>query len=82
MKISRIIVKDFQQFKLLDLDLTPIVAAQFRPEERVILDFDQAYHVRAKRGVSPVGDDPNDVLEKDFEVRSIDGAGMIAADGS
>ena len=52
---------------------SPIVAAQFRPEERVILEFDPTYHVRAKRGVTPVGDDPNDVLEKDFEVRSIYG---------
>ncbi|MCU0875387.1 MAG: AAA family ATPase, partial [Pirellulaceae bacterium] len=53
---------------------SPIVAAQFRPEERVILEFDETYHVRAKKGVSPVGDDPNDVLEKDFEVRSIYGS--------
>ena len=52
---------------------SPIVAAQFRPEERFILEFDENYHVRARRGVTPVGDDPNDVLEKDFEVRSIYG---------
>jgi hypothetical protein len=52
---------------------SPIVAAQFRPEERIVLEFDETYHVRARRGVTPVGDDPNDVLEKDFEVRSIYG---------
>jgi energy-coupling factor transporter ATP-binding protein EcfA2 len=52
---------------------SPIVAVQFRPEERVILEFDETYHVRAKRGVTPLGDDPNDVLAKDFEVRSIYG---------
>ncbi len=51
----------------------PIIAAQFRPEERVILEFDDSYHVTARRGITPVGDDPNDVLAKDFDVRSIYG---------
>ncbi len=51
----------------------PIIAAQFRPEERVILEFDDSYHVKPRRGVTPEGDDPNDVLAKDFDVRSIYG---------
>lgn len=51
----------------------PIVAAQFRPEERFILSFDDDYNVKVTQGVSPEGDDPNDVLRKDFEVRSIYG---------
>lgn len=50
---------------------SPIIAAQFRPEERVLLDFDDTYQVRARHGWAPVGDDPNDMLLKDFEVRSI-----------
>lgn len=52
---------------------SPIIAAQFRPEERIILDFDESFHVQARRGITPLGDDPNDILEKDFEVRSIYG---------
>ncbi|MEO8165714.1 MAG: AAA family ATPase, partial [Betaproteobacteria bacterium] len=52
---------------------SPIIAAQFRPEERVILDFDDSAHVVAHRGVTPIGDDPNDLLSKDFEVRSLYG---------
>ncbi len=51
----------------------PIIAAQFRPEERVILEFDSHGHVTPHRGVTPVGDDPNDLLKKDFEVRSLYG---------
>ncbi|MCA9118757.1 MAG: AAA family ATPase [Planctomycetaceae bacterium] len=52
---------------------SPIIAAQFRPEERVILDFDDAAYVVPHRGVTPIGDDPNDMLNKDFEVRSLYG---------
>jgi energy-coupling factor transporter ATP-binding protein EcfA2 len=56
----------------------PIVAAQFCPHERVILEFDEQYHVKPRRGVTPVGDDPNDVLAKDFDVRSIYGREGLA----
>lgn len=52
---------------------SPIVAAQFRPEERVLLDFDENGFVIAERGHAPTGDDPNDVLRKDFQVKSIYG---------
>ena len=51
----------------------PIVAAQFRPEERFILDFDDNSHITVRKGVTPEGDDPNDLLEKDFEVRNLYG---------
>lgn len=50
---------------------SPIVAAQFKPEERVILEFDENRFVKARRGVAPEGDDPNDLLSQDFHVRSI-----------
>jgi predicted ATP-dependent endonuclease of OLD family len=50
---------------------SPIIAAQFRPEERIILEFDDEGGVTARRGNSPEGDDPNDVLKKDFAVRSL-----------
>jgi len=50
---------------------SPIVAAQFRPEERIILDFDDMGAVNWRRGVSPEGDDPNDLLMHDFAIRSL-----------
>lgn len=50
---------------------SPIVAAQFRPEERVILNFGDDGKVTARRGVSPEGDDPNDILRQDFGVDSL-----------
>lgn len=51
----------------------PIIAAQFKPEERFILDFDEEHKVTVRRGITPEGDDPNDILEKDFSVRSLYG---------
>jgi energy-coupling factor transporter ATP-binding protein EcfA2 len=50
---------------------SPIIAAQFKPEERIILDFDDDGGIVARRGTTPEGDDPNDVLKKDFEIRSL-----------
>lgn len=50
---------------------SPIVAAQFKPEERVILEFDENRFVTASRGSAPEGDDPNDLLQRDFHVRSV-----------
>jgi predicted ATP-dependent endonuclease of OLD family len=51
----------------------PIVAAQFEPYERVILDWNGDGSVSAKRGYSPIGDDPNDVLSNDFELPNLMG---------
>jgi hypothetical protein len=53
---------------------SPIVAAQFKPEERFILEFDPDLGIKVRRGVTPEGDDPNDVLLKDFAVRTLYGA--------
>lgn len=52
---------------------SPIVAAQFKPEERFILEFDPDLGIKVRRGVTPEGDDPNDVLLKDFAVRTLYG---------
>jgi hypothetical protein len=52
---------------------SPIIAGQFEPYERFHLDFDDRGYVTASRGVSPAGDDPNDLLYRDFQVRSIYG---------
>lgn len=49
----------------------PIIAAQFEPYERFILEFDEQGAVHAKRGTTPVGDDPNDLLMQDFGVRNL-----------
>lgn len=50
---------------------SPIIAAQFEPYERIILDFDANGLIVSHRGKMPAGDDPNDILIKDFGVRSI-----------
>lgn len=51
----------------------PIIAAQFQPHERIVLDWDEKGTVIAHKGVAPIGDDPNDLLKKDFQVRSLMG---------
>jgi len=50
-----------------------IVAAQFKPSERIRLRFDDEGTVSWHRGISPEGDDPNDVLWQDFGVRNLYG---------
>lgn len=52
---------------------SPIIAAQFEPHERIILDWDAAGGVIAQKGKAPVGDDPNDVLHQDFGLDSLMG---------
>ncbi|OXB07505.1 AAA family ATPase [Flavobacterium pectinovorum] len=47
---------------------SPFVAASFEPEERFILYFDEDGKVAVRRGSSPIGDDPNDMLKNDFGV--------------
>ncbi len=51
----------------------PIIAAQFEPYERIILEWNGDGTVRTRRGYSPIGDDPNDLLRKDFAVASLMG---------
>jgi AAA ATPase domain len=51
----------------------PIIAAQFEPYERIILEWNDDGTVRTRRGYSPIGDDPNDLLKKDFAVASLMG---------
>jgi predicted ATP-dependent endonuclease of OLD family len=50
---------------------SPIIAAQFHPDERIILEFNDQGKVEARKGVSPEGDDPNDVLLQDFGLENI-----------
>ncbi|WP_395058996.1 AAA family ATPase [Flavobacterium sp.] len=47
---------------------SPFIAASFEPEERFILYFDKEGKVAVRRGSSPIGDDPNDLLKNDFGV--------------
>lgn len=47
---------------------SPFIAAAFDPEERFILYFDEQGEVAVRRGESPKGDDPNDMLRNDFNV--------------
>lgn len=50
---------------------SPIIATQFEPEERIILEFNEDGNVTAHKGISPTGDDPNDILKNDFTVRNV-----------
>ncbi len=47
---------------------SPFIAAAFEPEERFILYFNEDGNVAVRRGESPIGDDPNDMLRNDFNV--------------
>ena len=47
---------------------SPFIAAAFEPEERFVLYFKEDGHVDVRRGTSPIGDDPNDILRNDFNV--------------
>ena len=51
----------------------PIIAAQFQPYERIILDWNEDGSVSVHKGISPVGDDPNDILTNDFELTDLMG---------
>lgn len=47
---------------------SPFIASSFEPDERFILYFDENGKVTVRRGSSPIGDDPNDMLKNDFGV--------------
>ena len=49
----------------------PIIAAQFEPYERIVLEWNEQGYVDAHKGTAPAGDDPNDVLMKDFKLRNL-----------
>ncbi|HMR90324.1 MAG TPA: AAA family ATPase [Saprospiraceae bacterium] len=51
----------------------PIVAAQFEPWERIILEWKTDGTVKAQKGRTPVGDDPNDILKNDFGLQNLMG---------
>ncbi|MGC4038406.1 MAG: AAA family ATPase [Chitinophagaceae bacterium] len=47
---------------------SPFIASAFEPEERFVLYFSDDGIVKARNGLSPIGDDPNDILKNDFQV--------------
>ena len=51
----------------------PIIAAQFKPYERIILEWKEDGTVKANKGITPEGDDPNDILKKDFGLHQLMG---------
>jgi hypothetical protein len=55
---------------------SPFIAASFEPEERFILSFNEEGKVIVRRGTSPIGDDPNDMLENDFGINYINKYGQ------
>jgi predicted ATP-dependent endonuclease of OLD family len=50
---------------------SPFIAASFEPDERFILYFNEEGKVAVRRGTSPIGDDPNDILKNDFKLESL-----------
>jgi predicted ATP-dependent endonuclease of OLD family len=66
-----------QESQLFFATHNPIIAAQFEPCERFILDFDEYGNVISRRGTTPLGDDPNDLLDKDFGVSNLMGKAGI-----
>lgn len=50
---------------------SPFIAASFEPEERFILQFDKNGKVQVTNGVTPRGDDPNDILRYDFNIPNL-----------
>lgn len=55
---------------------SPFIAASFEPDERFILEFDKSGKVTVRRGSSPIGDDPNDMLYNDFGINYINKYGQ------
>lgn len=55
---------------------SPFIAASFEPDERFILYFDEQGKVAVRRGNSPIGDDPNDMLYNDFGINYINRYGQ------
>nr|WP_294926018.1 AAA family ATPase [uncultured Flavobacterium sp.] len=55
---------------------SPFIAAAFQPDERFILYFDEKGKVAVRRGSSPIGDDPNDMLYNDFGINYINKYGQ------
>jgi predicted ATP-dependent endonuclease of OLD family len=52
---------------------SPLIAAQFKPYERIILEWKEDGSVSAHKGRSPEGDDPNDILLNDFGLTEVMG---------
>jgi predicted ATP-dependent endonuclease of OLD family len=52
---------------------SPIIASQFEPCERFILSFDENGKVQVKKGDenAPIGDEPNDILLRDFGLEDV-----------
>jgi hypothetical protein len=55
---------------------SPFIAASFEAEERFILYFDEDGKIVVRRGSSPIGDDPNDMLYNDFGINYINKFGQ------
>lgn len=59
---------------------SPFIAASFEADERFILYFNEEGKVAVRRGSSPIGDDPNDMLYNDFGINYINKFGQAKYD--
>jgi ABC-type lipoprotein export system ATPase subunit len=50
---------------------SPVIASSFEPCERIILYFDEDGKVNYRKGDAPEGDDPNDLLHRDFGMNNL-----------
>lgn len=50
---------------------SPLVAGQFEPLEKIVLEWNANGYIDIRRGKSPAGDDPNDVLKEDFGLSEV-----------
>lgn len=57
---------------------SPFITASFEADERFVLYFDEEGKVAVRRGSSPIGDDPNDMLKNDFGVNYYNKYGVEA----
>jgi len=62
---------DFPNTQFFFATHSPLVASQFEPEERICLDFDDDRKITYTKGIAPLGDNPDDILTKDFKIKNL-----------
>ena len=62
---------DFNNTQFFFATHSPLIASQFDPSERICLHFTDDNNIYATRGISPLGDNPDDILLQDFGLEEI-----------
>ncbi len=69
-RILSTLTKYFTNTQFIVTTHSPIIAAECKPEQRVILQFDKNQRIVAVNGTAPEGVDVNDILLQDFGLNS------------